>query len=88
MGRKDLPHGEVTVTGRVRLVGTALFNDIVISDGEGRDWYIEGEDREKLAMKEQRQVTVRGTVESRDIVLADGKKAGVRLVLRKIRIVE
>jgi hypothetical protein len=88
MGRRDLPRGEVTVTGRVRLVGTSFFNDIVISDNEGRDWYVEGEDREMLAPKEQRQVTVRGRVESRDIVLADGTKAGVRLFLRKIRIIE
>jgi hypothetical protein len=88
LGRQDLPKGEVTVTGRVRLVGTSFFNDIVISDGEGRDWYVEGEDREALAAKEQQQVTVRGHAESRDIILADGTKAGVRLFLRKIRILE
>jgi hypothetical protein len=88
MGRGDLPRGEVTVTGRVRLVGTAVFNDLVISDGEGRDWYVEGEDREKLAGKEQQQVTVRGSAETRDIILADGKKAGVRFVLRNITLPE
>ena len=88
MGRGDLPRGEVTVTGRVRLVGTSVFNDIVISDSEGRDWYVEGEDREKLAAKEQQQVTVRGSAETRDIILADGKKAGVRFILRNITLLE
>jgi hypothetical protein len=88
MGRKDLPHGEVTVTGRVRLVGTAMFNDIVISDGEGRDWHVEGEDRGKLAMMEQQQVTVKGNAETQDIILADGKKAGVRFILRNITLLE
>jgi hypothetical protein len=88
MGRGDLPRGEVTVTGRVRLVGTAMFNDLVISDDEGRDWYVEGEDREKLAPKEQQQVTVKGSAGTRDIVLANGKKAGVRFILRDITLIE
>jgi hypothetical protein len=88
MGRKDLPRGEVTVTGRVRLVGTAMFNDLVISDDEGRDWHVEGPDREKLALKEQQQVTVKGNAETQDIILANGKKAGVRFILRDIRPVE
>ncbi|MDR1863380.1 MAG: hypothetical protein LBQ67_05600 [Treponema sp.] len=88
LGRRDLPQGEVTVTGRVRLVGTAAFNDLVISDEEGRNWYVEGEDRKKLAMMEQRQVTVRGRAENEDIILADGTKAGVRLILRDITLIE
>jgi hypothetical protein len=88
LGGKDLPRGEVTVTGRVRLVGTALFNSLVISDDEGRDWHVEGQDREKLAMKEQQRVTVKGNAETRDIILADGKKAGVRFILRDITLIE
>jgi hypothetical protein len=60
----------------------------VISDREGRDWYVEGADREKLAMMEQQQVTVKGNAETQDIVLADGKKAGVRFILRNITLLE
>jgi hypothetical protein len=82
----DYPKGTITVTGRVRLVGTALFSSLVVTDNRNRDWYVEGADREKLARLEQRQVTVTGTAEYRDIVLADGEKAGVRRFLRNIKV--
>jgi hypothetical protein len=88
LGRKDMPQGEITVTGRVRLVGTAHFNDIVVTDGSGNDWYVEGEDRKKLASLEQQQVTVKGVTEYEDLILADGKKIGVRRFLRNITLVE
>jgi hypothetical protein len=65
-----------------------MFNDLVVSDDAGRDWYVEGPDREKLAMKEQQQVTVKGKAETQDIILANGKKAGVRFILRDITLVE
>jgi hypothetical protein len=88
-GQKEvLPKGEITITGMVRLVGSARFNDIVITDNEDNDWYIEGEDRNKLASLEQQQVTVKGVTEYENLILADGKKAGIRRYLRKIMLVE
>jgi hypothetical protein len=89
LGQKDnLPRGEITVTGTVRLVGTAYFNDIVITDSEDNDWYVEGEDRKKLSLLEQEQVTVKGVTEYEDIILADRTKAGIRRYLRKITVLE
>jgi hypothetical protein len=76
----------ITVAGRVRLVGTALFSSVVVTDEEDQDWYVENEDREKLARFEQRQVTVTGEVEYQDIILANGEKVGVRRFLRNIKV--
>jgi hypothetical protein len=86
LGQKDpgFPKGKITVSGRVRLVGTALFPGMVITDDQDRDWYIEGEDREKLAGMEQRQVKVRGAAEYREVVLANGEQAGIRRFLKNI----
>jgi hypothetical protein len=83
-GEPDL----LTVSGRVRLVGSALFSRIVVTDGEDNDWYVENQDREILASLEQRPVTVRGKPEYRDIIMANGKKAGVQRFLRDITLVE
>jgi hypothetical protein len=88
LGSRDMPRGEITVTGRVRLVGTVRFNSIVVTDSNGNDWYVEEKDREKLASLEQRQVTVKGVTEYEDIILADGRKAGIRRFLRNITLVE
>ncbi|AEF82624.1 hypothetical protein [Leadbettera azotonutricia] len=90
LGQKDTdyPKGRITVSGRVRLVGTATFSRLVITDDQDRDWYIEGEDREKLSRREQRVVKVKGTTEYQDIILANGENAGVRRFLRKITLVE
>jgi hypothetical protein len=82
----DYPEGTITVTGRVRLVGTALFSSLVLTDERNRDWYVEGPDREKLARLEQQQVTVTGTAEYQDIILAGGGKAGIRRFLRDIKV--
>jgi hypothetical protein len=76
----------ITVTGRVRLVGTALFSNVVITDEEDQDWYVENTDKEKVARFEQQELTVTGEPEYRDIILANGEKAGVRRVLRTIKV--
>jgi hypothetical protein len=90
MGQNDpnYPKGKITVSGRVRLVGTAIFSSLVITDEKDRDWYIEGADREKLFRMEQRTVKVKGTAEYQDIILANGENVGVRRFLRKITIIE
>jgi hypothetical protein len=88
MGQKDFPRGKITVSGRVRLVGTALFSNIVITDDKDHDWYIEGEDRQKLLGREQRSITVKGTAEYQELTLANGESAGTRRFLRNITIIE
>jgi hypothetical protein len=79
---------EVTVRGRVRLVGTALFSSLVISDAAGRDWYVAEGDRAKVREYEQREVTVRAVAERKPMTLADGKKLEDRRILRGISVLE
>jgi hypothetical protein len=76
----------ITVTGRVRLVGTVLFSNVVVTDEDDQDWYVEDEDREKLSRFEQQQVTITGETEYQDIILANGEKVGVRRYLRNIKV--
>ena len=89
LGQQDpeYPKGIITITGRVRLVGTAMFNNLVITDNEDHDWYVENEDRELLGNMQQRQVTVQGEAEYKELLLANGQSAGIRRYLRNIKIV-
>ena len=80
--------GEVTVSGRVRLVGSALFSHLVISDAENRDWYISSDEQKKLASFEQRGITVKGNAFAQDLILANGENIGIRYTLRDIVIGE
>ncbi len=79
---------EVTVRGKVRLVGTALFTSLVISDADGRDWYVAEDDRAEIREYEQREVTVRAVAERKPMTLADGTKLEDRRILRGIRVLE
>ena len=77
----------VQVTGTVRLVGTALFSEIVITDEE-TDWYIAQDEIEKLYDFQHRTVTVEGEVTRTEITFANGLNAGIRNELKNIRIIE
>jgi hypothetical protein len=77
----------VEVTGRVRLVGNAPFAELVITDANEQDWYIDTDSRPVVAAYEQRVVTVRGTLELLDMVLANGRRIGVRHILRDVRLI-
>jgi hypothetical protein len=79
---------EVLVKGRVRLVGTDLFSNLVITDEKDQDWYVEEKDRSLLSRYQQQTLTVKGRPDYRDFVLANGKKAGVRSYLLDISIVQ
>jgi hypothetical protein len=76
------------IRGRIRLVGNMPFPRLVITDESDQDWYLEGTDRDLLAAHEQRTLTVSGRTEYRDIILANGTKAGVRRFLRDVRLIE
>jgi hypothetical protein len=78
----------ITLRGMVRSVGSAPFQDIVISGENGDDWYIEGPEGKPLAPYQYRTVIVEGTAESRELFLADGAYIGVRKTLRNVTIIE
>jgi hypothetical protein len=78
----------VELRGRVRLVGSDPFPDLVLTGGDGEDWYLEGPDRRALQPYEQRTLKVRGRVELRELILANGRSLGFRRFLRDVEILE
>jgi hypothetical protein len=85
-GKKEMTN-EITVNGRVRLVGNEPHTELVISDDAGTDYYIEKDDRALLAPYEQQRVTVRGRVSVQDLTLANGVSIGRRQTLHAIRLI-
>jgi hypothetical protein len=78
----------VEVSGRVRLVGSEPFPELVLTDSEEQTWYISPDDRKTLSGYEQQIVTIRGTVKITDMVLANGKSLGSRKTLSGITLVK
>lgn len=78
----------VLLTGRVRRVGSALFQEIVITDAEGRDWYVDKTEQAAIEAYEQQVVTVRGVVRLREMTLANGKKLEDRRELTDLQVLE
>jgi hypothetical protein len=76
----------IRVRGRVRLVGSEPFPEILISDENGVDWYPEGREGRALLPYQQRIITVEGQADTLELILANGEYAGVRRILRNIRI--
>lgn len=84
---KSVESGDkVTVTGRIRVVGNEPFTELVITDGEGRDWYVDEEERVALSGYEQKTIRVKGTVTRKEMILADGRKLEDRRIMSKIKI--
>jgi hypothetical protein len=78
----------VEVSGRVRLVGSASFPELVLTDKRDRDWYIDGASRKVLEAYEQRVVTVRGTLVLQKMILADGRVLETRRILTDLSLVD
>ena len=76
----------VQVSGTVRLVGTSLFPEIVITGAEN-EWYVEKEEMSKLYDLQHRKVTVEGKETVVEMRFANGLSAGERRTLRKIKII-
>jgi len=76
----------VQVSGKVRLVGTDLFPEIVIT-GSDKEWYVEKEEMSKLHDLQHRTVTVEGEETVVEMRFAGGLSAGTRRILRNIRII-
>ena len=79
---------QVELAGRVRLVGSEPFPDLVLTGEDGKDWYLEGPDRQALRSREQQIIRLRGRVELREMVLANGRSLGFRRFLRDVEILE
>jgi len=76
----------VQVSGRVRLVGSEPFPELVIT-GPDREWYIDKDDEYKLKDLQQQTVTVEGTETVETLTFANGQSAGERRTLKNIRII-
>jgi hypothetical protein len=72
------------LTGVLSLRGSEPFPEPVLTDDEGHEWYIARENRRILSGYEQRSVTVRGRLELREMILANGQNQGTRRVLSEL----
>jgi hypothetical protein len=69
-------------------VGSEPFPDLVLTGEDDKDWYLEGPDRQALRSREQQIIRLRGRVELREMVLANGRSLGFRRFLRDVEILE
>jgi hypothetical protein len=74
------------ITGVVRLVGTDLFPELVITTNNG-EWYIANDERDKLHDLQHRTVTVEGEETILELKFASGMPAGTKRILRNVRII-
>lgn len=76
----------IVVTGTVRRVGAEPFSELVITDSDEQDWYVQPEDVFLLRTLEQQQVRVRGMFRLRQMILADGRELPPRYELRELQV--
>jgi len=76
----------VRVTGVVRLVGTGLFPELVIT-GPEMEWHITPDEEKKLHDLQHRTVTVEGVETVTELFFANGLSAGTRRELKNIKII-
>jgi hypothetical protein len=76
----------VRVTGVVRLVGTGLFPELVIT-GPEMEWHITPDDEKKLHDLQHRTVTVEGVETVTELYFANGLSAGTHRELKNIKII-
>jgi hypothetical protein len=86
-GRSAEPE-EITVSGKVLLVGNMPFVEMIIHDSRDRAWFITGDDQKRLDPWVGQDVTVRGVPQETDLSLADGSKTFKRYTLSQITIIE
>jgi len=86
-GSKEKDSPVAQVTGVVRLVGTSLFSEIVIS-GPDHEWYITKDEQHKLHDLQHRTVTVEGNETITELTFANGLPAGIRRELKNVKIIK
>jgi hypothetical protein len=77
---------EVTVSGKVRRLGSDPFSFLVITDNDEKDWYLDEAGSLLLMPYEQMNVGVAGVVEMMEMILANGKSLGFRRILTQVTI--
>jgi len=77
----------VQVTGIVRLVGSGIITEIVIT-GPDREWYVSREEDSLLRELQHRTVTVEGYENVFELRFANGLYAGLRRTLKDIKILK
>jgi hypothetical protein len=86
-GNRDKEKANVVrVTGVVRLVGTGLFSELVIT-GPEMEWHITRDEEKKLHDLQHRTVTVEGVETVTERRFANGLSAGKRRELQNIKII-
>ena len=85
-GRREVMDPVVQVTGVVRLVGSAMFSDLVIT-GPEMEWYVDKEEEYKLFDLQQQVVTVEANETVIELTFANGLPAGKRRLLKNIKII-
>jgi len=75
----------VQISGVVRLVGTANFSELVLTNSDG-DWHITADERYKLHDLQQRMVTVEGEATITEKRSTNGVFNLTRRVLKNVRI--
>ena len=89
LGRRDRDLAQaqkIEVSGRVRLVGSSPMTSLVIT-GEGREWFVEPGEQDKLMHLQQQTITVRATEYYQDRFFANGSPAGRHYYLKNITII-
>ena len=78
----------VIVSGKIRLVGSAASNSLVLTDSSDKDWYVDSAERETLALMEQREATLSAVVRLDPLKFADGTELPDKRVLTGIEVVK
>jgi hypothetical protein len=78
----------LTVTGTIRILGHEPFPELVITDEEGSDWYLDGDIVKEARPYQHQELTVRGRPEYKEMKLANGMSMGTRCFLRDAVIVK
>ena len=78
----------VIVSGKIRLVGSAVSNSLVLTDSSDKDWYVDEAVRDVLALMEQRETTLSAVVRLEPLKFADGTELPDKRVLTGIEVVK
>lgn len=81
------PAERVQVYGLVRLVGSGVRPEAVISADDG-EWYINRSEQDPFIKLQQQWVHAEGAAGFWDMILANGVSLGTRRILRDIRLLE
>jgi hypothetical protein len=79
---------KIMVHGEVLLVGNVPFVETIIRDSQGKDWFVEGAERELLNALVGRNVKVQGLPHETDLKLANSTKTMKRYTLSQIVVIE